>query len=51
MSHAEDALRNREVWTKANAEYTDAKARDSWAREEIDWGMFSGPESEVCALG
>ena len=51
MSHAEDALRNREVWTKANAEYTDAKARDSWAREEIDWGMFSGPESEIGALG
>jgi SAM-dependent methyltransferase len=51
MSHAEDALKNREVWTKANAEYTDAKARDSWAREEIDWGMFSGPEAEIGALG
>ncbi len=51
MSHADDALRNREVWTKANAEYTDAKARESWAREEIDWGMFSGPEAEIGALG
>jgi SAM-dependent methyltransferase len=51
MSHAEDAARNREVWTKANAEYTDRKARESWAKEEIDWGMFSGPESEVGALG
>ena len=51
MSHADDALKNREVWTKANAEYTDAKARESWASEEIDWGMFSGPESEIGALG
>jgi SAM-dependent methyltransferase len=51
MSHAEDTARNREVWTKANAEYTDRKARESWAKEEIDWGMFSGPESEIGALG
>jgi SAM-dependent methyltransferase len=51
MSHAEDALKNREVWTKANAEYTDQKARESWAKDEIDWGMFSGLESELNALG
>jgi SAM-dependent methyltransferase len=51
MSHAEDALRNREVWTKANAEYTDRQARRAWASEEITWGMFSGPESEIGALG
>ena len=51
MSHAEDTLRNREVWTRANAEYTDRKARDAWAKEEIDWGMFTGPESELNALG
>jgi SAM-dependent methyltransferase len=51
MSHAEDIARNREVWTKANAEYTDRRARESWAKEEIDWGTFSGPESEVQALG
>ena len=51
MSHAEDVERNREVWTKANAEYTDAKARESWAKDEIDWGMFSGLESELNALG
>ena len=51
MSHAKDVQRNRDVWTKANAEYTDAKARESWARDEIDWGMFSGPESDLNALG
>ena len=50
MSHAEDALKNREVWTKANAEYTDRQARGAWASDEISWGMFSGPESEIRAL-
>ncbi|HVD26612.1 MAG TPA: class I SAM-dependent methyltransferase [Gaiellaceae bacterium] len=51
MTHADDALKNREVWTRANAEYTDRKARESWAKDEIDWGMFSGFESEIGALG
>jgi SAM-dependent methyltransferase len=51
MTHADDALKNREVWTKANAEYTDRKARESWVKDEIDWGMFSGSESEIGALG
>jgi SAM-dependent methyltransferase len=51
MTHADDALKNREVWTKANAEYTDRTARESWSKDEIDWGMFSGPESELGALG
>jgi SAM-dependent methyltransferase len=51
MSHAEDLVRNRQVWTKANAEYTDHRAREAWSKQEIDWGMFSGPESEVNALG
>jgi SAM-dependent methyltransferase len=51
MSHAEDTARNREVWTKANAEYTDRRARAAWAEEEIGWGMFAGPESEIGALG
>jgi SAM-dependent methyltransferase len=51
MSHAEDVLKNREVWTKANAEYTDQRAAEAWARDEIDWGMFSGPESELNTLG
>jgi SAM-dependent methyltransferase len=51
MSHAEDTTRNREVWTKANAEYTDRRARAAWAEEEIGWGMFAGPESEIGALG
>ena len=34
---SDDARRNREDWTKANAEYTDARARSNWAAEEITW--------------
>jgi SAM-dependent methyltransferase len=41
---------NREGWTRANAEYTDASARDSWAQTEVTWGMWSVPEREIRAL-
>jgi SAM-dependent methyltransferase len=40
---------NRESWTKANAEYTDRRARDAW-EEEITWGQWHIPESELCVL-
>jgi SAM-dependent methyltransferase len=41
---------NREGWTRANAEYTDARARKAWAQEEISWGKWSLPESKIQAL-
>lgn len=41
---------NREGWTKSNAEYTDARARDAWAQEKIAWGKWQAPESEVRML-
>jgi SAM-dependent methyltransferase len=41
---------NREGWTRANAEYTDRSARDSWAQEEITWGQWSQPEREIGML-
>jgi SAM-dependent methyltransferase len=44
------ALVNRATWTKANAEYTDARADEAWAQEEITWGMWRRPEREVRAL-
>jgi SAM-dependent methyltransferase len=47
----EHALRNRELWTRSNAEYTDGSAERAWAQEEITWGMFKVPESEVEVLG
>jgi SAM-dependent methyltransferase len=45
-----DALRNREIWTQENAEYTGPNALDAWRQEEIGWGVFQVPESEVGAL-
>jgi SAM-dependent methyltransferase len=41
---------NRQGWTRANAEYTDASARDAWAQEEITWGVFRIPEREIAVL-
>jgi SAM-dependent methyltransferase len=47
----EHAVRNRELWTRSNAEYTDRSAEGAWAQEEITWGMFKVPESEIGVLG
>jgi SAM-dependent methyltransferase len=43
--------KNVELWTRTNAEFTDASARRSWEREEIVWGVFGVRESEVGVLG
>ena len=42
---------NVEIWTKANAEHTGPRAREAWARDEVDWGVFGIPESQVGILG
>jgi ubiquinone/menaquinone biosynthesis C-methylase UbiE len=47
----EHVVRNREVWTRANEQYTDRSARAAWAQDEITWGMFSVPESQLEVLG
>lgn len=44
------ALTAREQWTKSNAAYTAARARESWASDEISWGVCQNPESEVRML-
>jgi SAM-dependent methyltransferase len=41
---------NVEAWTRANADYTDARAEEAWAKDEIDWGIWHIPESELGAL-
>src|SRR5438034_7698608 len=48
---ARDAARNRDAWTKGNAEYTDARANIAWAKDEIDWGIWDHPESDLDVLG
>jgi SAM-dependent methyltransferase len=51
MSLSEEARRNRDVWTRSNAEYTDASAPETWAQDEITWGTFGIPEAELNVLG
>jgi SAM-dependent methyltransferase len=41
---------NRDEWTKANAQYTDAQGERAWAQDEITWGKWSIPEREVRVL-
>jgi SAM-dependent methyltransferase len=41
---------NRANWTRANAEYTNARAHDAWSQEEIEWGVCRVAESEVNVL-
>lgn len=41
---------NRQVWTKANAEYTARSARESWAEDRIHWGVWHQPEDSIRVL-
>jgi SAM-dependent methyltransferase len=51
LSEPDYVARNRELWTKTNAEYTDDKARAAWGEAEITWGVFGVPEDDVRVLG
>jgi SAM-dependent methyltransferase len=46
----DDLARNRGVWTRTNVEYTDRAAERQWAEEEITWGIWGVPESELRLL-
>ena len=37
-------------WTQANAAYTNASAEAAWAQEEISWGVWQTPESDLNVL-
>ena len=50
MSEPDYVAVNRETWTKANAKYTDRRARDAWAQDEITWGMARARESDLQVL-
>jgi SAM-dependent methyltransferase len=46
-----DAADNRELWTRVNGEYADEHAFRAWAAEDITWGVFNVPESQLSVLG
>jgi ubiquinone/menaquinone biosynthesis C-methylase UbiE len=46
----ESVAANREHWTRRNAEYTDARAHDTWLDDEITWGEWHVPERHVRVL-
>jgi SAM-dependent methyltransferase len=48
---ADDAARNRVLWTQSNREYTDANAATNWALDEISWGIWAVDESDLNVLG
>ena len=50
MGWRSDAAQNRDAWTRANAEYTDQKALDSWNREP-HWGIWRIPDAELGVIG
>jgi SAM-dependent methyltransferase len=43
--------RNVELWTKDTIEHTGPRARHAWAADEITWGIFAIPDSELGVLG
>jgi SAM-dependent methyltransferase len=46
-----DAAKNAALWSRQNAEYTDERAADNWALDEISWGIWGIDESELNVLG
>jgi len=46
----DSVARNIVDWTKTNAEYTDRRAPEAWAQEEITWVIWRIPESELQVL-
>jgi SAM-dependent methyltransferase len=48
---SEHARKNRELWTRVNAEYTAGEASRKWAQDQFTWGMWGLPERELEVLG
>jgi SAM-dependent methyltransferase len=51
MSSSDYVNQNVAYWTARNAEYTDKSAEQAWAQEEITWGVWQTPESQLDLLG
>jgi SAM-dependent methyltransferase len=50
MDWRSDAAKNAASWTDANREYTDENAEVNWALDEIHWGVWAVPESQLNVL-
>src|SRR5580704_16317608 len=46
-----DAAANTELWTRVNSEYADEHAFRAWAADDITWGIFNVPETQLGVLG
>ena len=44
------SLLARKHWTESNAKYTDGRAREAWAQEEIAWGVWKNREADLDVL-
>lgn len=44
------AVTAREHWTESNAKYTDGRARQAWAQDEISWGVWKNREPDLRVL-
>ena len=47
----DEVTANRELWTQANSEYSDAHAYRAWVAEDITWGIFNVPERQLGVFG
>lgn len=51
MPERDYVARNRDGWTRTNAEYTDGAAEEAWSERPFTWGVFGVPEDELGVLG
>ncbi len=51
MSEPDYVAKNRDGWTRTNAEYTDRAAERGWSDRPFSWGVFGVPEADLHALG
>ena len=49
--YPEYVAQNVAVWTRNNAKFTGPNARAAWAEEDMSWGVFTVPESELNVYG
>jgi SAM-dependent methyltransferase len=51
MGSAADARVNLALWTQVNELFTDERSHEVWQRDELTWGIFDVPESQVRVFG